>query len=59
MFRITRGMHVQHIHFPVPVFGVRDLDDEGADDAPPADADRPQSAAPVKADAGETAAEQP
>lgn len=24
MFRITRGHHVQHIHFPLPV--IRDLD---------------------------------
>jgi hypothetical protein len=28
MFRITRGMHVQHIHFPLPVIrGPLDLDD--------------------------------
>jgi|GEM_PF-5597745 len=33
MFRITRGMHVQHIHFPLPIFdGDRDPADEIAAD---------------------------
>ena len=57
MFRITRGMHVQHIHFPVPVFGPRDLD-HGADDETPADSHPPESAAVKPDGAGETAAEQ-
>lgn len=35
MFRITRGHHVQHIHFPLPV--IRDLDgaEEERDDSDP------------------------
>ncbi|HEU0302070.1 MAG TPA: hypothetical protein VFR37_21625 [Longimicrobium sp.] len=57
MFRITRGMQVQHVHFPFPLLGHRDPDQDpdgetgaGADPpsaAPPAarenaaDADRP------------------
>jgi hypothetical protein len=41
MFRITRGMHVQHIHFPYPV--MRDLDDL-EDDGTREDADPPESA---------------
>jgi hypothetical protein len=47
MFRITRGMHVQHIQFPFPVLGPRDLD---ADDAEtPADAEPPVAeAAPAE-----------
>lgn len=49
MFRITRGMHVQHIQFPFPVLGHRDLD---ADDGEtPADAEAPAAeAAPVETD---------
>lgn len=58
MFRITRGMHLQHIQFPVPVFGLRDLDPD-ADEAP-ADAGPPEFAAPATSEgAGETAADQP
>jgi hypothetical protein len=49
MFRITRGMHVQHIQFPFPVFGPRDLD---ADDAEaPADADTPAAASAAEPEA--------
>ena len=51
MFRITRGMHVQHIHFPFPF--IRDLD-ELEDDAP-ANAAPPEAAAP--APSRETAAD--
>ena len=40
MFRITRGHHVQHIHFPLPV--IRDLDDLENDEMP---ADSPPEAA--------------
>ena len=43
MFRITRGMHVQHIHFPLPV--IRGPLDPDADDMP---SDRES---PVAADA--------
>ena len=49
MFRITRGMHVQHVHFPFPMLGHHDLDAE-ADEAAPADADPPESAAPPAAE---------
>ncbi|WP_420127026.1 hypothetical protein [Longimicrobium sp.] len=31
MFRITRGHHVQHVHFPLPI--IRDLD--ALDEEPP------------------------
>lgn len=42
MFRITRGHHVQHIHFPLPVVrGLDALDDE----AMPQDAPLPEAAA--------------
>jgi hypothetical protein len=48
MFRITRGMHVQHIHFPFPVVGPRDLD---AAAGTPADAEAPLAeAAPAETD---------
>lgn len=58
MFRITRGMHVQHIHFPLPVIrGALDPDDIDApsdreapaaeDAAPPAAANQ---ATPERAD---------
>lgn len=51
MFRITRGMHVQHIHFPLPVLGARDLDlDDDAEASP--DADEPP-AEPASAKARE------
>ncbi len=55
MFRITRGMHVQHIQFPYPVLGPRDLD---ADDAEaPADADTPAATPAVEPeDAGDETA---
>lgn len=50
MFRITRGMHVQHIHFPLPVIrGALDSEDDGV----PADGEAPaagDSAAPVAPD---------
>lgn len=54
MFRITRGHSVQHIHFPLPVYG-RDLDDLEADpaaavDAPAAEAAAPPTSAPRAAD---------
>ena len=45
MFRITRGHHVQHVHFPLPV--IRDLDalhDE------PMPADATEAAAPASAE---------
>lgn len=48
MFRITRGHHVQHIHFPLPV--IRDLDalhDEAM----------PENASPVAEAAEKPAAE--
>lgn len=49
MFRITRGHSVQHIHFPLPVYG-RDLDAEDeasstAPDAPAAESATPPTAA--------------
>ena len=47
MFRITRGHHVQHIHFPVPV--IRDLD-EAEDSAAREDASPPEAAAPSAAE---------
>lgn len=48
MFRITRGMQVQHIHFPIPVIGIRGP--AGDEDAPapadaPGDADAPSQEA--------------
>ncbi|HEX6373759.1 MAG TPA: hypothetical protein VF006_32830 [Longimicrobium sp.] len=46
MFRITRGMHVQHIPFPFPV--IRDLDaleEDSAADAAPAPAPAQEGAA--------------
>jgi hypothetical protein len=46
MFRITRGHHVQHIHFPLPV--IRDLDDLESDETP-ADTS-PEAAAPSAAE---------
>lgn len=60
MYRITRGHHVQHIHFPLPV--LRDLDGDG-DDENPADAP-PGTAAPAAsqdgaADADPSAGQQP
>jgi hypothetical protein len=42
MFRITRGHHVQHIHFPLPV--IRDLD-ALHDEAMPEAASPPEAAA--------------
>ena len=50
MFRITRGMHVQHVNFPLPIFdGDRDPLDETET---PADRDAPaaeDTAAPTVA----------
>ncbi|HYR07406.1 MAG TPA: hypothetical protein VEQ60_06550 [Longimicrobium sp.] len=57
MFRITRGHHVQHIHFPLPV--IRDLD-EAEDAAVREDANPPKAAAPeerVEADPSTGAAQ--
>jgi hypothetical protein len=57
MFRITRGHHVQHIHFPLPV--IRDLD-EADDGATREQACAPEAAAPeerVKADPSTEAAQ--
>lgn len=52
MFRITRGHHVQHVHFPLPV--IRDLDaldDEAMpEDAPPPEASASATEATAKAD---------
>lgn len=31
MFRITRGHHVQHVHFPLPVIRDLDAEEEAAD----------------------------
>ena len=45
MFRITRGMHVQHVEFPFPMFGPRDLDQD-ADEEPAADAGPPAAVTP-------------
>ena len=42
MFRITRGHHLQHIHFPLPV--IRDLD-ALHDEAMPEDVSPPKAAA--------------
>jgi hypothetical protein len=52
MFRITRGHHVQHVHFPLPV--IRDLDALD-DEAMPEDTSPPEAAAPRSAE--EAAAE--
>lgn len=49
MFRITRGMHVQHVHFPFPMLRPRDLDD-AVDDDERVGADPPESAAPPAAE---------
>ena len=48
MFRITRGMHVQHIHFPLPVIRAP-LDPDDID--VPADREAPtaEDAAPAAA----------
>ena len=57
MFRITRGHHVQHIHFPVPV--IRDLD-ELEDGAAREETSAPEAAAPegrVEADPSAEAAQ--
>ena len=51
MFRITRGHHVQHIHFPLPV--IRDLD-ALHDEPMPGDASPPEAMAES---AGQLAAE--
>jgi hypothetical protein len=45
MFRITRGMQVQHVHFPFPTLGHRDLDQD-ADEEKRADADPPEPSTP-------------
>lgn len=45
MYRITRGHHVQHIHFPLPI--IRDLDaldDESAREHAPAPDAAPSAA---------------
>ena len=42
MFRITRGHHVQHVHFPLPV--IRDLD-ALHDEAMPGNASPPKATA--------------
>lgn len=48
MFRITRGMHVQHIYFPVPVIGIRGLDPaDGAEPPAAPDASLAESTAPL------------
>jgi hypothetical protein len=47
MFRITRGMHVQHIQFPLPILGPRDLDAEEGE-APTNAAARIPEAAPAE-----------
>ncbi len=48
MFRIARGHHVQHVHFPLPVIrGLDALDDEPM----PGDASPPEVAAPATAGA--------
>jgi hypothetical protein len=49
MFRITRGMHVQHIQFPYPVVGPRDLDADEAQHSADAEA-LVAEAAPAEAD---------
>jgi hypothetical protein len=57
MFRITRGHHVQHIHFPLPV--IRDLDDLNEEPAREG-ASAPEAAAPeerVEADPSNQAAQ--
>jgi hypothetical protein len=57
MFRITRGHHVQHIHFPLPV--IRDLD-EAEDAVAREEASPPEAAAPeerVEADPSNQAAQ--
>ena len=56
MFRITRGMHVQHIHFPLPV--IRDLDGPD-DDGPQGDADPPEAAPPASARESTASADAP
>jgi hypothetical protein len=49
MFRITRGMHVQHIHFPLPVIrpplDPDDVDVPSGREAPPAEDAAPAAAA--------------
>lgn len=49
MFRITRGMHVQHVRFPFPLLGLRNLDQD-ADDGEGNDADPPHAATPPAAE---------
>lgn len=56
MFRITRGHHVQHIHFPLPV--IRDLDgaeEERDDSHPPASPVAEQEGADASAGTPEAA----
>ena len=54
MFRITRGLNVQHVHFPFPLLGRRELDE---DEETGAAADPPQSATPAAEDRVEPAAD--
>jgi hypothetical protein len=56
MFRIARGHHVQHVHFPFPVS--RDLD-ALEDEAMPEDASPPGAAASTSAADADASPETP
>lgn len=56
MFRITRGMHVQHIQFPFPVLGPREPDGDDGEAPPDRDAPGPEASTTAREETAEDAA---